>query len=89
MKTGFKNLDEIIEMKKGELIVIASRPTMGKTTLVLNISNYIALQEKKGVLFFSLENSKENIEEKLIISNSMVEKEKFEAYPKSFKTKFF
>ena len=41
MKTGFKNLDEIIEMKKGELIVIASRPTMGKTTLVLNISNYI------------------------------------------------
>ena len=78
MKTGFKNLDAIIEMKKGKLIVIASRPAMGKTTLVLNISNYITLHEKKGVLFFSLENSKEYIEEKLIVSNSMVEKSKLE-----------
>ncbi len=78
MKTGFKNLDEVIEIKKGELIVIASRPAMGKTTFALNISNYISLKEKKGVLFFSLENSKKSIEEKLIISNSMVEKEKLE-----------
>lgn len=80
MKTEFKNLDEKIELRKGKLIVIASRPAMGKTTFCINISSHIALKEKKGVLFFSLENSKKNIEERLILSNSMVEKMKIDIF---------
>ncbi len=80
MKTGFKDIDSNIKLNNGELIVIASRPSIGKTTLALNILSHIALKEKKGVLFFSLEDSEENITKKLIISNSMIEKEKFDLY---------
>ncbi len=80
MKTGFKDLDNNIKIKNGELIVIASRPSMGKTTFALNILSHIALEEKRGVIFFSLEDSEENINKKLIISNSMIEKEKFDLY---------
>ena len=82
MNTGFKELDEIIDLKKGELVVIASRSAMGKSTFVLNILSHFTLKEKKSVLFFSLENSNDNIINKLIISNSMVEAEKFQLYNK-------
>ena len=80
MNTGFKDLDEVLEIKKGDLMVVASRPAMGKSTFALNILSHMALKEKKSVLLFSLENSKENIINKLIISNSMVEAEKFDRY---------
>ena len=82
MNTGFKELDEIIDLKKGELVVIASRPAMGKSTFVLNILSHFTLKEKKSVLFFSLEDSNDNIINKLIISSSMVEAEKFQLYNK-------
>ena len=80
METGFKDLDEIIKVNKGDLIVVASRPAMGKSTFVLNILSHIALKEKKNILFFSLEDSKEHLINKLIISNSMVEAEKYGLY---------
>ena len=80
MTTGFKDLDEIIKVNKGDLIIVASRPAMGKSTFVLNILSHIALEENKSVLFFNLEDSKESIINKLIISNSMVESEKFGLY---------
>ena len=82
MKTGFKNLDEIIELNKGDLMIIASRPAMGKTTLVLNMLSHIALEDKKKVLFISLENNEEDIKKRLIISNSMIEAKKFNLYKK-------
>ena len=82
MKTGFNDLDEVIKVNKGDLIVVASRPSMGKSTFVLNVLSHIALDEKKSVLFFSLEDSKDKIINKLIISNSMVEAEKFQLYNK-------
>ena len=82
MNKGFKDLDEIIDLKKGELVVIASRPAMGKSTFVLNILSHFTLKEKKSVLFFSLEDSNDNIINKLIINSSMVEAEKFQLYNK-------
>ena len=82
MNTGFKDLDEIIKVNKGDLIVVASRSSIGKSTFVLNVLSHIALDEKKSVLFFSLEDSKDNIINKLIISNSMVEAKKFQLYNK-------
>ena len=82
METGFKDLDEIIEVNRGDLVIVASRPAMGKSTFVLNILSHIALEENKSVLFFNLEDSKESIINKLIISNSMVESEKFGLYNK-------
>lgn len=80
MNTGFKNLDEIIELNKGDLMVIASRPAMGKTALVLNMLSHIALENKKKFLFISLENSEENIKKRLIISNLIIEVKKFNMY---------
>lgn len=82
MKTGIKDLDEIIELKKGELIVIAARPNMGKSTFVLNIASHIALEEKKSVLLFNLEDSRETIINKLMINNSMIKVDKFKLYDK-------
>ena len=87
MKTGFKDIDNNIKINNGELIVIASRPFIGKTTFALNILSHIALGEKKGALLFSLEDGEKNITEKLIISNSMVEKEKFDLYNQYKETK--
>ena len=55
ISTGFKCLDKIIGgLYKAELIVIASRPSQGKTSLALNISRH-AIQQQKRVAFFSLE----------------------------------
>jgi replicative DNA helicase len=54
--TGFNRLDETLTgLHESELIILASRPSMGKTSLALNIANHVALKEKKPVLFFSLE----------------------------------
>ena len=87
MKTGFDDLDSIMQINKGDLIIVASRPAMGKSTLALNILSNVAIKEKKPVLMFNLESSKENIINKLIISNSMVEADKFEIYDKYQKGK--
>lgn len=71
MKTGFNDLDNIVKIKGGDLIVIASRPAMGKSTLAINILRNVAIKEKEPVLLFSLENSKETIINKLSIRNSI------------------
>ena len=80
MKTGFKDLDHLIKLNKGELIIIASRPKIGKTTFVLNILSHNAIKENKPTLFFSLEENKEAIIKKLIASNSMVALDKLQLY---------
>lgn len=76
MKTGFKELDNIIKLNKNELIVIASRPAMGKSTFIQNIISNVSIKENKSVLFYSLDANKESIIKKFIISNSMVEYKK-------------
>ena len=72
MKTSF-NIDSSIKLNNGELVVIASRPAMGKTTFALNILSHIGLEEKIGILFFSLEDSEENIIKRLVTNNSITE----------------
>lgn len=66
MKTGFDVLDDNIgELRKGELIVVASRPLMGKTSLVFNIATNIAIRKNATVAIFSLEMSKEQCVKRL------------------------
>ena len=66
MKTGFDDLDDNIgELRKGELIVVASRPLMGKTSLVFNIATNIAIRKNATVAIFSLEMSKEQCVKRL------------------------
>src|ERR671939_552079 len=56
--TGFVDLDRMTSgLQPGELIIVAGRPSMGKTTLVMNMAEHVALQEKKAVAVFSMEMS--------------------------------
>jgi len=67
LKTGFPKLDELIGgLCKGELIIIAARPSMGKSTFALNIAKYVAQWEKAHVAIVSLEMPNEQLISKLI-----------------------
>ncbi len=70
LNTGFRNLDEILGgIKEGELITIASRPGMGKSTLIIDIINNIAKQTKDRILYFNLETSKKILQERITSDN--------------------
>ncbi len=62
LSTGFSYLDKMTSgLNGGEFIVIAARPSMGKTAFSLNLVHHLALKEKKTVAFFSLEMSREAV----------------------------
>lgn len=74
VRTGFIDLDNLLSgMQKSNLLILAARPGQGKTALVLNIAQYIALKEKKPVGIFSLEMSKEELVDRLLIAQSDVD----------------
>ena len=59
VSTGFKDLDNLTSgLQKSDLILVAARPSMGKTAFTLNIAQNVAIKSKKNVAFFSLEMSK-------------------------------
>ena len=65
--SGYKKLDEMLGgFKPGELIIIAARPSMGKTSFALNIVTNIALQQDKSIAIFSLEMGAESIVDRII-----------------------
>ena len=70
MKTGFNELDNILlGLQPGSYNLIGARPAMGKTALALSIAMNVALEEKKRVIYFSLEMSKEQVEQRLFVMN--------------------
>ena len=72
--TGFVDLDEMTRgLQGGDLIIVAARPSMGKTSLVLNISQYVAAQPEYVVGFFSLEMSKESLFIRLLTSEAQID----------------
>jgi replicative DNA helicase len=72
--TGFIDLDEMTRgFQSGDLIIVAARPSMGKTSLVLNISQYVATQRDHTVGFFSLEMSKESLFLRLLTSEAQID----------------
>ena len=74
--TGFRGLNDFVHgWQKGDLIILAARPSVGKTALGLNFVYNAALKSKCTVAFFSLEMSNEQIMERLIASRSSVEGE--------------
>lgn len=73
-KTGFSGLDEkLIEMGKGDFIIVGARPGMGKTSFALNIATNVAKKTKKAVAIFSLEMSGEQLVSRVISSEAMVD----------------
>jgi len=71
--TGFLDLDkQILGLNPGNLIIIAGRPGMGKTSFALNVAQHVALHEKKVVAVFSLEMSREELALRILSSESSV-----------------
>ena len=71
--TGFFNIDYALNQpSKDSLITIAARPAMGKTSFILNIATNLACIENKSVAIFSLENSKEQVCNRLLSSKCLV-----------------
>jgi replicative DNA helicase len=78
LSTGFKRFDELTGgLHPGELVIVAGRPSMGKTALALNIAQHAAVKLKKTVAVFSLEMSKEALLSRLLCSGARVDSHKF------------
>lgn len=72
--TGFADLDnKLAGMQESNLLILAARPGQGKTALVLNISQYLAVDQKQAVGIFSLEMSKEELVDRLLVSQANVD----------------
>ncbi|MDX1765621.1 MAG: replicative DNA helicase [Candidatus Saccharimonadales bacterium] len=74
VSTGYRELDNILAgFQPSDLIVLAARPAMGKSTLAINIAHNVAVKEKKTVLVFSLEMSKEQLVDRMLASEAGVD----------------
>lgn len=72
--SGFTKLDELMSgFQKSELIVVAGRPSMGKTAFCLNITRHVAVEEKIPVGFFSLEMSRRQLAMRLLCAEARVD----------------
>jgi replicative DNA helicase len=63
----------------GDLVIVAGRPSMGKTALALNIAQHVALKNKQTVAIFSLEMSKESLLTRMLCAAARVDSQKFRA----------
>lgn len=73
IETGFKRLDELTGgLRPSTMIIVAARPSMGKTALAMNMAAHVALRRKKPVGFFSLEMSRGDIITRILCSEARV-----------------
>ena len=74
LPTGFTDLDyKTSGFQSSDLILVAARPSMGKTALVLNMAQYMAFKQNKSVALFSLEMSREQLMNRLLSMESKVD----------------
>ncbi len=74
LPTGFMELDQLLAgLQPSELIVVAGRPGMGKSSLAFCIAEHVAMVEKKGVAVFSIEMSKENLVQRMLCSHARID----------------
>ena len=77
LATGFTDLDnQTAGLQPSDLILIAARPSMGKTALVLNMAEHMAMRDNRCVAIFSLEMSKEQLVNRLFAMQSHVDSQK-------------
>lgn len=78
LATGFRELDEMTSgLQPSDLIIVAARPSMGKTALCLNIAQNASIDEKAVVGIFSLEMSKEQLVMRMMASEAKVDASRF------------
>lgn len=75
--TGFYDLDyKMAGLQNSDLILIAARPSMGKTAFALNIAEYVTVKQNVTTAIFSLEMSKEQLAKRILAMNSRVDSQK-------------
>src|SRR5712691_4586850 len=75
--SGFRDLDRLTSgLQRGDLVILAARPSMGKTALVLNIAQHVALHKAEPVGMFSLEMSKEQLLMRMLCAEARVDAHK-------------
>ena len=80
ISTGFTKLDEMTGgLHGGELVILAARPSMGKTALALNVAQHVALKMKQTAAVFSLEMSKESLLTRMLCAAARVDSHRFRA----------
>src|SRR4030088_3295855 len=80
ISTGFSKLDEMTGgLHAGELVILAARPSMGKTALALNIAQHVAAKLDKAVAVFSLEMSGESLLTRMLCASAYVDSQRFRA----------
>jgi replicative DNA helicase len=77
LPTGFVDIDEMTSgLQKGELVIVAARPAMGKTSFCLNVAQHASMRAGETVGIFSLEMSKEQLVLRMLCSDSRVDAHK-------------
>lgn len=75
--SGFNDLDELTSgFQPADLIIVAARPSMGKTAFVLNLAQHAAIEDHVPVAFFSLEMSKESLVQRMLTSEARVDSQR-------------
>ncbi|HQI13260.1 MAG: replicative DNA helicase [Candidatus Shapirobacteria bacterium] len=74
LATGFKQMDmSLAGMQDSNLLILAARPGIGKTAFALNIARHVAVEEKVPVCIFSLEMSKEELVDRLLVRQGLID----------------
>ncbi|MEX5285255.1 replicative DNA helicase [Selenomonas sputigena] len=77
LPTGFRDLDQLTAgLQKSDLILVAARPSMGKTAFTLNIAAHVVLRAKEPVAFFSLEMSKEQLVQRMLCAEGRIDSQR-------------
>ncbi|MBM3775025.1 MAG: replicative DNA helicase [Acidobacteria bacterium] len=80
ISTGFPRFDELTSgLHAGELVILAARPSMGKTALALNIAQHVAVKLRHPVAVFSLEMSRESLLTRMLCASARVDSQRFRA----------
>ncbi|MCK4660654.1 MAG: replicative DNA helicase [Phycisphaerae bacterium] len=78
LASGFTQLDDLTSgFQRGDFIVIAGRPSMGKTALGLNIAENMAIDDKRPVVFFSLEMSRQQLAQRVLCGRGRIDSHRF------------
>ena len=77
LSTGLRDLDELTSgMQKSDLVIVAGRPSMGKTTFVMNIAEHVAIKARKPVLVFSMEMPADSLAMRMMSSLGRIDQQK-------------
>ncbi|MFH0982580.1 MAG: replicative DNA helicase [Planctomycetota bacterium] len=78
LPTGFTQLDDLTSgFQRGDFIIIAGRPSMGKTAFGLNVAEHMAIDDHRPAVFFSLEMSRQQLAQRILCGRGRVDSHKF------------